>query len=434
MSGFGGLAKGGWHPKGKDGSSRESWRGDFKGINQVAGLMGKKKGPGSEKEDPRDHSSAPLSTLKDPSSFGPPPKHAHYHGADAAAATSRPPPSAPKAADRSGWGAPVPAPTRMSEEQAEEEEKPKGPALPYRANTTGINPATLPKPPTRYEQPAEPESPVPARSAQATTRPQPPPGLPPRQNSHPDMNAPEPPPAYTAVGSPSSQPAQPGYINQAATSRLGQAGVSVPGFNIGSTRSPGPASPPPRQAAAPQSTDQRSELASRFARMGKPSSPSPASSPAPTAGTGTSWAQKQAALTTASNLKKDPSSVSFSDARNAAGTANNFRERHGDQVAAGWKQANGINQKYGVADRARSFGVGAQEPADNAAPATSTAPGSTGAQETGVVGQQTLGAIAAKKAPPPRPPPKRQGLSTSSVSGGTDDTAPPPIPLGSKPR
>ena len=29
-----GVAKGGWHPKGKDGG-KESWRGEFKGINQV---------------------------------------------------------------------------------------------------------------------------------------------------------------------------------------------------------------------------------------------------------------------------------------------------------------------------------------------------------------------------------------------------------------
>jgi hypothetical protein len=34
MSGFSGVMKGGWHPKGKDGG-KESWRGDFKGINQV---------------------------------------------------------------------------------------------------------------------------------------------------------------------------------------------------------------------------------------------------------------------------------------------------------------------------------------------------------------------------------------------------------------
>lgn len=34
MSGLKDLAKGGWHPKGKDGG-KESWRGDFKGINQI---------------------------------------------------------------------------------------------------------------------------------------------------------------------------------------------------------------------------------------------------------------------------------------------------------------------------------------------------------------------------------------------------------------
>lgn len=37
MSGFKDTFKGGWHPKGKDGKSKEGWRGDFKGIDQVAG-------------------------------------------------------------------------------------------------------------------------------------------------------------------------------------------------------------------------------------------------------------------------------------------------------------------------------------------------------------------------------------------------------------
>jgi hypothetical protein len=37
MSGFKDTLKGGWHPKSKDGKSKESWKGDFKGINQVAG-------------------------------------------------------------------------------------------------------------------------------------------------------------------------------------------------------------------------------------------------------------------------------------------------------------------------------------------------------------------------------------------------------------
>jgi hypothetical protein len=38
MSDFKNVMKGGWHPKGKDGG-KESWRGDFKGINQVVRLV-----------------------------------------------------------------------------------------------------------------------------------------------------------------------------------------------------------------------------------------------------------------------------------------------------------------------------------------------------------------------------------------------------------
>jgi hypothetical protein len=34
MSNITGVLRDGWHPKGKDGG-RESWRGDFKGVNQV---------------------------------------------------------------------------------------------------------------------------------------------------------------------------------------------------------------------------------------------------------------------------------------------------------------------------------------------------------------------------------------------------------------
>jgi hypothetical protein len=37
MSGLRNTIKGGWHPEGKEGG-KESWRGDFKGINQVADL------------------------------------------------------------------------------------------------------------------------------------------------------------------------------------------------------------------------------------------------------------------------------------------------------------------------------------------------------------------------------------------------------------
>ena len=38
MSRFTSVVKDGWHPKGKDGG-KESWRGDFKGIDQVVSVL-----------------------------------------------------------------------------------------------------------------------------------------------------------------------------------------------------------------------------------------------------------------------------------------------------------------------------------------------------------------------------------------------------------
>lgn len=42
MSGFSKVMKDGWHPEGK-GGRKESWRNDFKGINQVVGSSCPKK-------------------------------------------------------------------------------------------------------------------------------------------------------------------------------------------------------------------------------------------------------------------------------------------------------------------------------------------------------------------------------------------------------
>jgi hypothetical protein len=131
-------------------------------------------------------------------------------------------------------------------------------------------------------------------------------------------------------------------------------------------------------------------------------------SPAPPPSAGTSWADKQAALRTASSLREDPSKVSASDLRGAASTANNFQQRHGDQVASGWKSASSINQKYGIAGKMNNLASSSASPG----PAQSSAQSSTGG----------LG----KKAPPP-PPPKKKELSDGSGE-------PPPIPLSSKPK
>ncbi|KAF1980031.1 hypothetical protein BU23DRAFT_594389 [Bimuria novae-zelandiae CBS 107.79] len=387
MSGFKGITKGGWHPGGKGEGGKESWRGDFKGINTVSGwknkAMGRSAAPG--KEDPHEHVSAPLSTLKDPASFGPPPKHRAYYG-DAAG----PPPPPPRA-------------TREQEEarRREEEEANRPPAGPYTADTTGLSTAHLPKPPAF--RPSQTPPPAVELSTKPKPKPSLPPRLPPRQNSHPDAYAPAPPPTYNEATQDSDASA--GYLNQGALNRLGQAGVAVPGLDIGRNASP---PVPPRRTASPaaasptvapsRNNSQMNELQSRFSNMRTSSSPSSPS-------TGTTWAEKQAALRTASNLQKDPSKVTLSDARSAASTANNFRERHGEQVAAGWRSASNLNQKYDITGRINSLASGSK-----ASPPPSPTTGSLG-----------------KKPPPPPPPPKKKELSSGMAE-------PPPIPLGSKPK
>ncbi|KAK2804535.1 hypothetical protein FQN49_008852, partial [Arthroderma sp. PD_2] len=86
MSGFKGLVKDGWHPKGNDGG-KESWRGDFKGINQVAGWVGKGKSTGGASNQPA-RASRPISSLKDPSTFGRPPQRANTAGSASASASA----------------------------------------------------------------------------------------------------------------------------------------------------------------------------------------------------------------------------------------------------------------------------------------------------------------------------------------------------------
>jgi hypothetical protein len=422
MSGLKNIAQGGWHSKSKDGKSKESWRGDFKGVNQVAGWMGKGKDSNTEAQE---HVSRPISTLKDPAAFGPPPKHVNYHGGAALSNQITP--------DTSGLGEPLSREEIQAKQQAEEEEarreaeeaaNPKPPPVPYRADTTGVLTSHLPPPPGRKDG-ADGRTPPPA------DKPKPPglpPRLPPRQNSNP---AHSPPPTYGAA---TSEPAShKGILNQGSLSRLGAAGVSVEGLGIGGTKGRQPLPPPAASASRSSSKDppqaknsQLNELQSRFSRL-SPSSPKPESP-----SEGTSFAQKQAALKTVSSFRNDPSSVSLSDARAAASTANNFRERHGEQVKSGWQSANNfrerhgeqvksgwqsankLNTKYGIADKVGAYG-GVGNSQQDAAPSQERA------------SPNALPEVAElKKKPPPPPPAKKAQLSSPSTAKE------PPIPMSSK--
>jgi len=215
--------------------------------------------------------------------------------------------------------------------------------------------------------------------------------------------------------------------------RLGQAGVSVPGFNIDRTSSTQNTSASTTTPAAAPS--QLNELQARFSRMQTPST-QPAQQqqqpiPMTTSSGGTTWAAKQSALNTAANFHKDPSSVSWKDAKEAASTANNFRERHGEQVAQGYQTASAVNQKYGVAQKVGGF-------AASAAAYTTGTPGQAQGHEQGQVEQEYVQEVpsstaAAKKAPPP-PPKKKLLMVDAQQAGVAASGAPPPIPLSSKPR
>ena len=417
MSGFKDIAKGGWHPKGKDGKSKESWRGDFRGINQVAGWMGKGKDPNAKEAE--DHISRPISTLKDPTAFGPPPKNVNYHGGAALPNQITP--------DTSGLGAPllrdqIHANQHAKEEggriHAEEAAKPKGPPVPYRKDKTGLSTAHLPPPPGRKDGA---DGPTPASTLMATKpKPSLPPRLPLRQVSN---SAPAPsPPSYTALAAPD---AHKGILDQGSLTRLGAAGVSVSGFGIGS-KPKSPVPPPAPSSSSPQSHDpspsfmnsasQANDPQSRFSRFSSSPSLKPEVSNA-----GTTFAQKQAALKTVSSFRNDPSSVSLSDARAAASTASNFRERHGEQVKSGWQSANKLNNKYGIADKVGS--IGREKDVDAAEPANTEfeLKDNNLSQDLEVVGKKK----------PPLPPIKRSNLTSSPVRQ-TD--LPPPLPLSSKPK
>jgi hypothetical protein len=185
-----------------------------------------------------------------------------------------------------------------------EETASKPPAGPYRRDTSGLRTDHLPPPPARRTNtpggspgPPPPPRATPGLPARATPPPRavagrPPPVLPPRQNEYPDEHTPAPPPTYGEATQP--QPHNPASLNQSAINRLGQAGVSVPGFGIGSSNNNNNATPqaPPSNQGHPSQLD---ELQQRFSRLGTGSSQTPAlppAQPSPVA----SWQQQRQQL------------------------------------------------------------------------------------------------------------------------------------------
>ena len=386
-------------------------------YSEKAGWLGK--GKDTHAAQAKEHTSRPLSSLKDPDSFGPPPRNVNYNGEAAVPNATTP--------DRRGLGAPIRTEELVVHGQQPVGHKPAPPPVPYRADKTGTNTNNLPKPPVRRTGNDNDQL-----SPSPSTKPKPslPPRLPPRQNSNLTQNTAEELPSYTAATQATS-PQDKSSLNQDALGRLGRAGVSVPGFGIGpGSRTPTEASQTPNpwqdqpSSTSPTATAQApslSNLGSHFSKLSTAASP-PTSTPTPSQGT--SMQQKQDALRTAAAFRKDPASISLSEARDAASTANNFRERHGDQVVAGGRWAGAMNNKYDVANRVNGLsggGTGAGQ--ERVSSANEPSPWANEPSQGGLGGMMDGATGAFKRTPPPPPAGRRPGVAS-----------PPPVPLGSKPR
>ena len=349
------------------------------------------------------HVAPPISSLRDPSTFGPPPVRHVGTRSPAAGTSAAASPTFPNASREDITAPPAPPPRH------------------YLNNTTGLSATKLypPPPPPVRRHGAEAVGSNFDR-APATTEPAPP-------KPPPRKTGPSPPSLPSRANTPSSP-----SINQGggggAIQRLSAAGISVPalGIGIGNTK---------QSSAAPSSASRAGPVEGGTGTAAQPAAKSgfmnslqsrfsssraePPSSPQSGNAKGTSFDQKISALRTGAALHRDPKSVSASDVWAAASTANNFRQRHGHQVSAGLGTAGNLYGKYGApqVDRSGDGGVGGDER------------GSGNAQKQ-ITSAAALLAKTKKAAPPP--PPKKHPMG--GMGGHKDGGTPPPVPFETRPR
>lgn len=343
----------------------------------------------------------PVSALRDPASFGPPPKRVPNTGIS-----------------NDGYASRDDAGDRGDESQGT---KRPVPPKPYTVNTTGLSTETLPLPPKRPNTST-------SFKDEASTGGRRPPPVPPRLPSQGEPAFPTPRDVIDM---------RTGGVNMAAVGRLSKAGISVPGFNMMPTT---PSATKPPLPSGPRSSVSLSNLGNRPA--------DPRNMPS----TGTSFADKKAALVTANSFYKNPSSVSFSDASAALKTGRNFQQRHGDQVASGYKKAQemGLDKKiqgYGdlYASRHEASGTGITalgNPLPSVPPVLQTRKSPSPDLPSRPPTISSISAVSGppedrrKKPPPPPPkkkpalpPPKKQSITSSYINL----ISPPVIPRGTRP-
>ncbi|KAI1819323.1 hypothetical protein F4861DRAFT_544032 [Xylaria intraflava] len=279
-SGWKDVVKSGWQ-QGKEGSSSLK--------NQVKGLVNRDDGTSRHET----HIAAPRSSLRDPASFGPPPKHVAAHK----------PVAAQTASSQATAAAPVTAGAEppYHAQQPQHAEEPLAEPRPYQVDRTGLSTSHYPPPPARPSAHSPgPTATTTTTKAAAAAKSKVPPSLPPRLPTRSENS-------IRSPGSTNSQAVNRGYLNQGAINNLGAAGISVPGLGIGDHRTPSPhptpgTRPPPRLTGSPAQApghSQVDDLQTRFGHMS--ASPFPSEG-----GGGTTGNTQQHLVPSAFGSKKPP--------------------------------------------------------------------------------------------------------------------------------
>ena len=230
--------------------------------------------------------STPISSLKDPSSFGPPPKNVNYYGASSTGGSGLSQGASSSTGDDKSYTPSAVDHSQLNKHADESNEVPKYSQGPYRVDTTGLSTSNLPKPPVRRLDQAVSSSPANTATTRQTPvtamKPKPslPPRLPPREaaTSSQDsvMKTPQsPPPPYSkATGTQnkavSNQEQDTPLLNQSAIDRLSAKGISVPGLGIGGQPTSGKVSEHTQASSASANV---SELQARLAKANASISP-----------------------------------------------------------------------------------------------------------------------------------------------------------------
>lgn len=365
------ITKSGWHPRSKNGGLSEKWRDDFKGLNQVAGWIGKGKDSNST-ERPAPY---PIQSLKDPSSFGPPPKRLDHSSENMNT----------KQIPLNDGSDNVSVRHRVGEEGEIIVKKPNPPSTPYRVGNQDSSHLKSSQSDSRDELKTNDDE-VPTSTK---VKPRLPPRLPPRNKSTNELNS----------------------LSKNKSSlheRIIQNRPSINFRNNGSKMdypvlSLSPLERCPATNDRPLSKEDESSIPHSLPLFqSKTTGPD----------RGTSISEKKAAIKTLSSLRSQPNSVSMSDIKSAAYTANNFRERHGHQVKSGMNLANKLNEKYSICEK-----IGSNETRQNSPDNSSIK-----AQSDNICKES----LVKKRLPPPLPPKK-----TDLVLPNNE---PPPIPVWTKPN